>query len=100
VGRDPTITTACSPHSAGYKGPTSPQIRQGDRQRAHQFSGISEWERCIGRDGTLYGIDLVVPNWFYTGAGWQFTFQQLHTKNSGHRKADLFADGDAKIPKV
>jgi plasmid replication initiation protein len=42
-------------------------LRQGDRKRAHQFSWISEWERCVGRDGTQYGIDLVVPNWFYAG---------------------------------
>jgi plasmid replication initiation protein len=43
-------------------------IRQGDRQHAHQFSWISEWERCVGRDGKHYGIDLVLPNWFYAGA--------------------------------
>jgi len=42
-------------------------IRQGERQRAHQFSWLSEWERCIGRDGTHHGVDLVVPNWFYSG---------------------------------
>jgi plasmid replication initiation protein len=41
-------------------------IRQGDRQHAHQFSWISEWERCAGRDGRHYGVDLIVPNWFYT----------------------------------
>jgi plasmid replication initiation protein len=42
-------------------------IRQGERRHAHQFSWISEWERCVGRDGTHYGVDLVVPNWFYAG---------------------------------
>ncbi len=103
-------------------------IRQGDRQRAHQFSWISEWERCIGRDGTHYGLNLVVPNWFYTGvldrrliltvdpayfqlsggierwlyrvvrkhagwqsAGWQFTFQQLHTKSGSAARFSDFA---------
>jgi plasmid replication initiation protein len=54
------ITTACSWRSASGH-------QCCDRQRAHQFSWISEWERCIGRDGKHYGIDLVVPNWFYTG---------------------------------
>jgi plasmid replication initiation protein len=42
-------------------------IRQGDRRHAHQFSWISEWERCVGQDGKHYGVDMVVPNWFYAG---------------------------------
>jgi plasmid replication initiation protein len=42
-------------------------IRQGKRQVAHQFNWISEWRRCTDASGANHSIDLVVPNWFYTG---------------------------------
>lgn len=41
-------------------------IRQAGR-RMHRFSWINEWRDCIRPDGRSAGIELILPDWFYSG---------------------------------
>lgn len=42
-------------------------IRQADGRRLHRFSWLSEWRERIDRHGNSQGIELVLPEWLYTG---------------------------------
>lgn len=42
-------------------------IRQADGRRLHRFSWLSEWRERIDRHGRSQGIELVLPEWLYTG---------------------------------
>ncbi len=41
-------------------------IRQAGR-RMHRFSWINEWRDCVRPDGRSAGIELILPDWFYSG---------------------------------
>ncbi|MBB2199715.1 replication initiator protein A [Gluconacetobacter sp. 1c LMG 22058] len=42
-------------------------IRNGQNWRRHQFSWITEWEICTGRNGRAAGVEIVIPEWLYRG---------------------------------
>jgi len=42
-------------------------IRQGDQWRRHQFSWLNEWEELTRHDGSVEGMEFVLPDWFYRG---------------------------------
>lgn len=42
-------------------------IRHGLHWRRHQFSWINEWEELTTRDGSVEGMEFVLPDWFYRG---------------------------------
>lgn len=42
-------------------------IRQANGRRLHRFSWLSEWRERIDRDGHSLGIELVLPEWLYSG---------------------------------
>ena len=42
-------------------------IRQDGARRRHRFSWINEWRECIDERGRAQGLELIVPDWFYTG---------------------------------
>jgi plasmid replication initiation protein len=42
-------------------------IRQADGRRLHRFSWLSEWRERVDRHGHSQGIELVLPEWLYTG---------------------------------
>ena len=42
-------------------------LRQGDRRRLHRFSWVNEWRETVRPGGRSGGIELIVPDWFYSG---------------------------------
>ncbi|MXP30171.1 RepA replication protein [Porphyrobacter algicida] len=42
-------------------------IRQPNARRRHRFSWINEWRECVDGTGRAYGIEMIVPDWFYEG---------------------------------
>jgi plasmid replication initiation protein len=42
-------------------------IRQATARRLHRFSWINEWKECADGRGRPLGLELIVPDWFYTG---------------------------------
>jgi plasmid replication initiation protein len=42
-------------------------IRQTSDRRRHRFSWINEWKEQADANGRPLGIELIVPDWFYTG---------------------------------
>ncbi|VGO08742.1 Plasmid replication initiator protein [plant metagenome] len=42
-------------------------LRQLDARRMHRFSWINEWKEIVQPDGRSAGLDLILPDWFYTG---------------------------------
>ena len=42
-------------------------LRQADGRRLHRFSWINEWKEIIHTDGRSAGLDLILPDWFYSG---------------------------------
>jgi plasmid replication initiation protein len=42
-------------------------IRQTNERRRHRFSWINEWKETADSNGRPLGIELIVPDWFYTG---------------------------------
>ncbi len=42
-------------------------IRETTGRRLHRFSWINEWKELANVQGTLLGIELILPDWFYAG---------------------------------
>jgi plasmid replication initiation protein len=42
-------------------------IRQPTERRRHRFSWINEWKETADAHGHARGIELILPDWFYTG---------------------------------
>lgn len=42
-------------------------IRETTGRRLHRFSWINEWKELAALDGKPLGIELILPDWFYTG---------------------------------
>lgn len=42
-------------------------IRQPAERRRHRFSWINEWKETIDANGRPLGLELILPDWFYTG---------------------------------
>jgi len=42
-------------------------IRQAAGRRVHRFSWLSEWKERATADGKPQGIELILPDWFYSG---------------------------------
>ncbi len=42
-------------------------IRQPLQRRRHRFSWINEWKERLDGNGRPLGIELILPDWFYTG---------------------------------
>src|SRR3546814_2575225 len=42
-------------------------LRQADGRRLHRFSWINEWKEIVQADGRSAGLDLILPDWFYSG---------------------------------
>ncbi|WP_300576482.1 replication initiator protein A [Phenylobacterium sp.] len=42
-------------------------IRQPTERRRHRFSWINEWKETADAKGRPYGIELILPDWFYSG---------------------------------
>lgn len=42
-------------------------LREADGRRLHRFSWINEWKEIVHADGRSAGLDLILPDWFYTG---------------------------------
>ena len=42
-------------------------IRETTGRRLHRFSWINEWKELADASGTPLGIELILPDWFYTG---------------------------------
>lgn len=42
-------------------------IRQQHQRRRHRFSWINEWRELADGNGRAYGIELILPDWFYAG---------------------------------
>ncbi|GAA4107031.1 plasmid replication initiation protein [Aminobacter aganoensis] len=42
-------------------------IRQPSERRRHRFSWINEWKERLDGDGRPLGIELILPDWFYSG---------------------------------
>ncbi|MGN6537812.1 MAG: replication initiator protein A [Mesorhizobium sp.] len=40
-------------------------IRQAAEGRRHRFSWINEWQERTSREGRPFGIELILPDWFY-----------------------------------
>lgn len=41
-------------------------IRQGASRRLHRFSWINEWKELASASGTPLGLELIIPDWFYS----------------------------------
>jgi plasmid replication initiation protein len=41
-------------------------IRQPSQRRRHRFSWINEWKERLDGDGRPLGIELILPDWFYS----------------------------------
>ncbi|MBK5654521.1 MAG: replication initiator protein A, partial [Rhizobium sp.] len=42
-------------------------IRQPTERRRHRFSWINEWKEKADANGRPFGLELILPDWFYTG---------------------------------
>jgi len=42
-------------------------IRQHHQRRRHRFSWINEWRELADHNGRAFGIELILPDWFYAG---------------------------------
>lgn len=42
-------------------------IRQAGARRRHRFSWINEWRERLDDTGRAFGIEMIVPDWFYEG---------------------------------
>ncbi|WP_439401215.1 replication initiator protein A [Bradyrhizobium sp. DASA03068] len=42
-------------------------IRQPAERRRHRFSWINEWKETADANGRPFGIELILPDWFYAG---------------------------------
>ena len=42
-------------------------IRQRGARRRHRFSWINEWRERLDETGRAFGIEMIVPDWFYEG---------------------------------
>jgi plasmid replication initiation protein len=42
-------------------------IRQQHQRRRHRFSWINEWRELADHNGRAFGIELILPDWFYAG---------------------------------
>lgn len=42
-------------------------IRQQHQRRRHRFSWINEWRELADERGRVFGIELILPDWFYAG---------------------------------
>jgi plasmid replication initiation protein len=42
-------------------------IRQTTHRRLHRFSWINEWTQLADRTGRSLGLELILPDWFYSG---------------------------------
>ena len=42
-------------------------IRQPTERRRHRFSWINEWKETADAHGHARGLELILPDWFYTG---------------------------------
>ena len=42
-------------------------IRQPAERRRHRFSWINEWKETVDANGRPLGLELILPDWFYTG---------------------------------
>ena len=42
-------------------------IRETTGRRLHRFSWINEWKELAAEDGRPLGIELILPDWFYSG---------------------------------
>ena len=42
-------------------------IRQSTERRRHRFSWINEWKETADANGRTLGIELILPDWFYSG---------------------------------
>lgn len=42
-------------------------IRQQHQRRRHRFSWINEWRELADERGRAFGIELILPDWFYAG---------------------------------
>jgi plasmid replication initiation protein len=42
-------------------------IRQETLRRRHRFSWINEWKECADHRGRPFGLELILPDWFYAG---------------------------------
>ncbi|RPV49018.1 RepA replication protein [Pseudomonas aeruginosa] len=42
-------------------------IREATGRRLHRFSWINEWKELAAPDGRPLGIELILPDWFYSG---------------------------------
>lgn len=42
-------------------------IRQPTERRRHRFSWINEWKETADAKGHPYGLELILPDWFYSG---------------------------------
>ena len=45
----------------------APSIRETTGRRLHRFSWINEWRELAAADGRPLGIELILPDWFYSG---------------------------------
>ncbi|KGT76930.1 RepA replication protein [Bradyrhizobium japonicum] len=42
-------------------------IRQPTKRRGHRFSWINEWKETADANGRAFGLELILPDWFYAG---------------------------------
>jgi plasmid replication initiation protein len=42
-------------------------IRQTNSRRMHRFSWINEWKETADGSGRPYGLELILPDWFFAG---------------------------------
>ena len=42
-------------------------IRQPAERRRHRFSWINEWKETADANGRPFGLELILPDWFYAG---------------------------------
>ena len=42
-------------------------LRQANGRRLHRFSWVNEWKEVVRADGRSAGLDLILPDWFYSG---------------------------------
>lgn len=42
-------------------------LRQGEARRLHRFSWINEWKELVQPGGHAAGLELILPDWFYSG---------------------------------
>lgn len=42
-------------------------IRETTGRRLHRFSWINEWKECADAKGRPFGLELILPDWFYAG---------------------------------